>query len=143
MTEEDRVLELLSIDDSTRPVGFIDVCLLPNFPNTGLVITAVSPEARGKGIATKLARDAIDYFTGSMTVSRLRWIADSDNDVSQKLASSLGLKKASETAEEVEFVYTFESFVEESIEDTLGDVKSIISSLSSREQNDIGLIQNM
>ena len=87
-----------------KPVGFIDVYSLPKFKRYGLIIIAVSKEARGKGIGKKLVNSAIQNCKNNKDIDKLRWLADSDNIVSINMAKSLGFK-LNDDEDKKEFIY--------------------------------------
>lgn len=90
---------------SNKPVGFIDVYSLPKFKNYGLIIIAVSKDARGKGVGKKLVNSAIQNCKNNKDINKLRWLADSDNIASIDLAKSLGFKLNSDGEDKKEFIY--------------------------------------
>lgn len=88
-----------------KPIGFIDVYLLPKFKRTGLIILAVIDEYKHQGIGKKLVNAAKQNFASNKNIDKLRWLADSDNEASIKMAKSLGFKFNSETKDEKEFIF--------------------------------------
>ena len=88
-----------------KPVGFIDVYSLPKFKNYGLIIIAVSKDARGKGVGKKLVNSAIQNCKNNKDINKLRWLADSDNTASINMAKSLGFKLNSDGEDKKEFIY--------------------------------------
>lgn len=90
---------------NNKPVGFIDVCSLPKFKRYGLIIIAVSKEARGKGIGKKLVNSAIQNCKNNKDIDKLRWLADSDNTASINMAKSLGFKLNDDGEDKKEFIY--------------------------------------
>lgn len=90
---------------NNKPVGFIDVYSLPKFKRYGLIIIAVSKEARGKGVGKKLVNSAIQNCKNNKDIDKLRWLADSDNIVSVNMAKSLGFKLNNDGQDKKEFIY--------------------------------------
>ena len=90
---------------NNKPVGFIDVYSLPKFKRYGLIIIAVSKEARGKGIGKKLVNSAIQNCKNNKDIDKLRWLADSDNIASINMAKSLGFKLNDNGEDKKEFIY--------------------------------------
>lgn len=90
---------------NNKPVGFIDVYSLPKFKRYGLIIIAVSKEARGKGIGKKLVNSAIQNCKNNKDIDKLRWLADSDNIASINMAKSLGFKLNNYKKDKKEFIY--------------------------------------
>ena len=90
---------------NNKPVGFIDVYSLPKFKNYGLIIIAVSKDARGKGVGKKLVNSAIQNCKNNKDINKLRWLADSDNTASINMAKSLGFKLNSDGEDKKEFIY--------------------------------------
>ena len=88
-----------------KPIGFIDVYLLPKFKRTGLIVLAVIDEYKHQGIGKKLVNAAKQNFASNKDIDKLRWLADSDNEASIKMAKSLGFKFNSETKDEKEFIF--------------------------------------
>ena len=90
---------------NNKPVGFIDVYSLPKFKRYGLIIIAVSKEARGKGIGKKLVNSAIQNCKNNKDIDKLRWLADSDNTASINMPKSLGFKLNGDGEDKKEFIY--------------------------------------
>ena len=78
-----------------KHAGFIDVYAFDSDPDTGIVVIALEPEARGTGIATKLVQKAIQKLP-SLGIKKLIWRADTDNTASIKLAQKLGFHDISD-----------------------------------------------
>ena len=90
---------------NNKPVGFIDVYSLPKFKGYGLIIIAVSKDARGKGVGKKLVNSAIQNCKNNKDIDKLRWLADSDNTASINMAKSLGFKLNDDGQYKKEFIY--------------------------------------
>lgn len=90
---------------NNKPVGFIDVYSLPKFKRYGLIIIAVSKEARGNGIGKKLVNSAIQNCKNNKDIDKLRWLADSNNIASINMAKSLGFKLNDDGEDKKEFIY--------------------------------------
>lgn len=90
---------------NNKPVGFIDVYSLPKFKRYGLIIIAVSKDARGKGVGKKLVNSAIQICKNNKDIDKLRWLADSDNTASINMAKSLGFKLNNDKKDKKEFIY--------------------------------------
>lgn len=75
--------------------GFIDVYAFDSDPDTGIVIIALEPAARGTGLATKLVQKALKKLP-SLGIKKVIWRADVDNIASQKLAKKLGFTDISD-----------------------------------------------
>lgn len=99
--------------EGSKPIGFIDIYALPRFKNYGLIVFAVTDEARGKGIGKKLIQSAINNLKNSNKVNGLRWLADDDNEVSIHMAKSLGFRYTKDTEDNCkEFIYEFNNINE-------------------------------
>lgn len=98
----------VAYNEEKHPIGFIDVYYLPaelkldwlkDYPKSGVVVLAVTPEARGSGIGFRLGKDMVDLFHSTdMGVDRLYWsvdIADDTGAASKSIAERLGFKKVS------------------------------------------------
>ena len=111
-----------------KPVGFIDVYSLPKFKRYGLIIIAVSKEARGKGIGKKLVNSAIQNCKNNKDIDKLRWLADSDNTASINMAKSLGFKLNGDGEDKKEFIYDLRGdenmFDESSLTESCKDVET-------------------
>lgn len=90
---------------NNKPIAFIDVYLLPKYKNTGLVVIAVSKEARGKGVGSRLTKDAIISLRTDNRIDKLRWKVDYDNDASINMAKSLGFELIDDGVKEKIFQY--------------------------------------
>ena len=90
---------------NNKPVGFIDVYSLPKFKRYGLIIIAVSKDARDKGVGKKLVNSAIQNCKNNKDIDKLRWLADSDNIVSVNMSKSLGFKLNDAGQDKKEFIY--------------------------------------
>ena len=90
---------------NNKPVGFIDVYSLPKFKNYGLIIIAVSKDARGKCVGKKLVNSAIQNCKNNKDINKLRWLADSNNISSINMAKSLGFKLNNDGQDKKEFIY--------------------------------------
>ena len=88
-----------------KPVGFIDVYSLPKFKRYGLIIIAVSKDARGKCVGKKLVNSAIQNCKNNKDIDKLRWLADSNNISSINMAKSLGFKLNNDGQDKKEFIY--------------------------------------
>ena len=75
--------------------GFIDVYSFDSDPDTGIVVIALEPAARGTGLATKLVQKALKKLP-SLGIKKVIWRADVDNIASQKLAEKLGFTDISD-----------------------------------------------
>lgn len=75
--------------------GFIDVYSFDSDPDTGIVVIALEPGARGTGLATKLVQKALKKLP-SLGIKKVIWRADVDNIASQKLAQKLGFTDISD-----------------------------------------------
>ena len=75
--------------------GFIDVYSFDSDPDTGIVVIALEPGARGTGLATKLVQKALKKLP-SLGIKKVIWRADTDNIASQKLAKKLGFTDISD-----------------------------------------------
>lgn len=75
--------------------GFIDVYSFDSDPDTGIVVIALEPGARGTGLATKLVQKALKKLP-SLGIKKVIWRADVDNIASQKLAKKLGFTDISD-----------------------------------------------
>lgn len=75
--------------------GFIDVYAFDSDPDTGIIVIALEPAARGTGIATKLVQKALKKLP-SLGIKKVIWHADTDNIASQKLAQKLGFTDISD-----------------------------------------------
>ena len=75
--------------------GFIDVYAFDSDPDTGIVVIALEPGARGTGLATKLVQKALKKLP-SLGIKKVIWRADVDNIASQKLAEKLGFTDISD-----------------------------------------------
>ena len=75
--------------------GFIDVYTFDNEPETGIIVIAVEPAARGTGLSQKLVQKAIDDAP-SFGIKKLIWRADTDNIASIKLAQKMGFADISD-----------------------------------------------
>lgn len=75
--------------------GFIDVYAFDSDPDTGIVVIALEPAARGTGLATKLVQKALKKLP-SLGIKKVIWRADVDNIASQKLAEKLGFTDISD-----------------------------------------------
>lgn len=75
--------------------GFIDVYTFDNEPETGIIVIAVEPAARGTGLSQKLVQKAIDDAP-SFGIKKLVWRADTDNIASIKLAQKMGFTDISD-----------------------------------------------
>ena len=75
--------------------GFIDVYSFDSDPDTGIVVIALEPGARGTGLATKLVQKALKKLP-SLGITKVIWRADIDNIASQKLAKKLGFTDISD-----------------------------------------------
>ena len=104
----------------SNPVAFIDVYLLPKFPRKGLVVLAVSKDARGKGIGKKLVAGAISALKSSKDIDALRWLADNDNEASLKMAVACGFVKTKVMKSETEFIYQLHEPMSEDAADLRG-----------------------
>ena len=87
------------------PIAFIDVYLMPKYENTGLIVIAVSKDARGKGIGKKLVKGAINSLKSNKDIDRLRWKVDSNNKISINMAESLGFELSETTKKEKIYYY--------------------------------------
>ena len=75
--------------------GFIDIYSFDSDPDTGIVVIALEPGARGTGLATKLVQKALKKLP-SLGITKVIWRADVDNIASQKLAQKLGFTDISD-----------------------------------------------
>ena len=75
--------------------GFIDVYSFDSDPDTGIVVIALEPGARGTGLATKLVQKALKKLP-ALGIKKVIWRADVDNIASQKLAKKLGFTDISD-----------------------------------------------
>lgn len=75
--------------------GFIDVYTFSSEPETGIIVIAVEPAARGTGLSQKLVQKAIDDAP-SLGIKKLIWRADTDNIASIKLAQKMGFADISD-----------------------------------------------
>lgn len=75
--------------------GFVDVYSFDSDPDTGIVVIALEPGARGTGLATKLVQKALKKLP-SLGIKKVIWRADTDNIASQKLAKKLGFTDISD-----------------------------------------------
>ena len=75
--------------------GFIDVYSFDSDPDTGIVVIALEPGARGTGLATKLVQKALKKLP-ALGIKKVIWRADIDNIASQKLAKKLGFTDISD-----------------------------------------------
>lgn len=75
--------------------GFVDVYSFDSDPDTGIVVIALEPGARGTGLATKLVQKALKKLP-SLGIKKVIWRADADNIASQKLAKKLGFTDISD-----------------------------------------------
>lgn len=75
--------------------GFIDVYTFSREPETGIIVIAVEPAARGTGLSQKLVQKAIDDAP-SLGIKKLIWRADTDNIASIKLAQKMGFADISD-----------------------------------------------
>ena len=75
--------------------GFIDVYSFDSDPDTGIVVIALEPGARGTGLATKLVQKALKKLP-ALGIKKVIWRADADNIASQKLAKKLGFTDISD-----------------------------------------------
>ena len=75
--------------------GFIDVYTFDSDPDTGIVVIALQPRARGTGLATTLVQKAIEEVP-ALGIKKLIWRADVDNIASIKLAQKLGFTDISD-----------------------------------------------
>lgn len=87
------------------PIAFIDVYLMPKYENTGLIVIAVSKDARGKGIGKELVKGAINSLKSNKDIDRLRWKVDSNNKISINMAESLGFELSETTKKEKIYYY--------------------------------------
>lgn len=88
-----------------KPVGFIDVYLLPRYKRTGLVVLAVSDGYKHQGIGKSLANKAKQMLRSNDDIDKLRWLTDSDNEASISMAKSLGFKLNKDGQTEKEFIF--------------------------------------
>lgn len=75
--------------------GFIDAYSFDSDPDTGIVVIALEPGARGTGLATKLVQKALKKLP-ALGIKKVIWRADIDNIASQKLAKKLGFTDISD-----------------------------------------------
>ena len=116
---------------NNKPIAFIDVYLLPKYKNTGLVVIAVSKEARGKGVGSRLTKDAIISLRTDNRIDKLRWKVDYDNDASINMAKSLGFELIDDGVKEKIFQYKLSNnTIKESdvlyMPNTMGDLQTLL-----------------
>lgn len=75
--------------------GFIDVYTFSSEPETGIIVIAVEPAARGTGLSQKLVQKTIEDVP-SLGIKKLIWRADTDNVASIKLAQKMGFTDISD-----------------------------------------------
>lgn len=71
-------------DKTRNPLGFIDI-YKTSTPGEGMVLIAIHPKSRGKGLAKKLLSDAIKVNTKKKLFKQLIYAVDADNEASNSL----------------------------------------------------------
>lgn len=91
--------------------GFIDVYTFDSDPDTGVIVIALMPAARGTGLSEKLVQQAIKDVP-TLGIKRLIWRADNDNIASIKLAEKMGFHDISDRKSNPD-QYKFEMTIDE------------------------------
>lgn len=74
------------------PVSFLELYVLPNYPNSAYVVVATNPNYRNKGYSKFLVRMAENDNIKTKKYSEFIWKTDSENKKSKCIAEKLGYK---------------------------------------------------
>ena len=123
---------IIYTDKKNKIGGFIDIYAFDDAPDTGIVVVAVDPRARGKGIASRLVKTAIKELP-KKGINTLIWRADNDNIASIKLAEKLGFSDISskDNPDQRKFIYYIDSQVKSTNDSTFDKIIALNKKLNT------------
>jgi RimJ/RimL family protein N-acetyltransferase len=71
---------------NNRIAGFVDLYKFPEDKDKVVLVYAISPKFRGKGLANKLIQDTIEFVRNDKNINSIIWRTDKRNDASNYLA---------------------------------------------------------
>lgn len=72
------------------PVSFLELYVLPHYPNSAYIVVATNPNYRNKGYSKILVKMAEEYNLVSKKYLEFIWKTDLKNEKSKKVAKKLG-----------------------------------------------------